>query len=745
MQTEQKNVVEARLALTEKPLLATSAERFLIMDELKSQYRELSQPRRFAKLFSILLSRVSTPVEEWDLVAGRCVDRELTEEEELRFQAYQKHPDALRKTTFFSSGHCTYSWQMLLDCGLPGLRARVREELERRDDPEEREFLLSIDQVYVAITDYLLRYAEAARSRGMEELAANLQAAATEAPQSFVVALQLLWAIALIDCAYVTPNPTLTLGRLDQLLYPFYERDLREGRLTRERAAEYITDYYCKHNLIMGRGEHQVGDSSNSTTFERIYCFDAPQYLLLAGTDEDGASAVNDLTLLFAECIDPSFKNPVVVVRYFKGMDQTCPALWHTLMQKALKSASMMFYNDGNVISTYERIGLPPEDARKYEHFGCNWPSPGDNCAWMRGTPSSAKFNVFQSEEEKRDLTPPYMFMNAEHGWPEDLMIVLRELAERESAGEEISIEDVYTGFFARMSDFLDRKLANRTREIDARRRRPSAVLTLSDCFLSHTLQNAQSVSACSKYYFELQSFQMFATVADSFIVVDRLVFCEKRLTLRQLLDAVDANFEGYPQILALCRNTDRYGSNAPHANAHVRRLAKTATDLAIEKSRPTLASHGFFLASCMQSDTWHLKIGEQYGATPDGRLANTPFSQNTRPSNGAAKNGLTAMLNSMLQLPTDGLLSGALNLDVSPDQFEGEEGVARFGAILGSYFNRGGLHAQVSAVGREELLDAQKHPTEHRDLRVRVTGYSGVFVDICPRLQKDIIDRFTE
>ena len=154
------------------------------------------------------------------------------------------------------------------------------------------------------------------------------------------------------------------------------------------------------------------------------------------------------------------------------------------------------------------------------------------------------------------------------------------------------------------------------------------------------------------------------------------------------------------------------------------------------------LKPDGFFLVPCLQSDTWHLKDGLQYGATPDGRLAGSSFTQNARPANGSCTNGLTAMFNSMLNIPRDGYLSGALNLDVDPKQFEGDDGIALFGAMLAVYFNRGGLHAQVTSVSAEDLLDAQLHPHLHRDLRVRVTGYSGVFVDICKSLQDDTIDR---
>ena len=165
--------------------------------------------------------------------------------------------------------------------------------------------------------------------------------------------------------------------------------------------------------------------------------------------------------------------------------------------------------------------------------------------------------------------------------------------------------------------------------------------------------------------------------------------------------------------------------------------------ELVIEKNKPYLEREGLFLVPCMQSDTWHLKYGEGFGATPDGRLANTPFSQNSRPSNGACTGGICAMFNSMLNLPQDGLVSGALNLDVDPREYSGECGKQTFRKILASYFNSGGLHAQISFADVEALKDARRNPHLHRDLRVRVTGYSGIFVDFCERLQDDVIERF--
>ncbi len=737
----KQNVEEAKRALTEKALFATSVERFLILDEFKSAYKELPQTRRFSKILSILLSRVSTPIEPYDLIAGRCVDRELNEAEEKAFAEYIKHPDYPANHLFYSSGHGTYSWELLVKKGIVGLREMAIERLSRAEDAEQQDFLTAMIEIYDAILAYIRRYAAQARAHGMEETAKNLETVAIGAPDSFASALQLLWIVTMINCAYVSENPTLTVGRLDQILYPLYQADIEKGILTRERAGDYITDYYCKHNLIMGRGEHQVGDETNSTTFSRIANFDAPQYLLLAGTDAEGNLAVNDLTELFAERIEPTFKNPVVVVRYVKDMDKSAPALWKTLTERALASASMMFYNDGNVTSTYRRLGLPPEDAARYEHFGCNWCSAGDRSAWMQTAPKSAEYHAYITPEEQQTVDIPFMRTNCPHGWAEDFMIVLRTLAERDA--ETVTIEDFYDLFFARMEAFIDRKLAILSRDLEIRQRHPSRVMNFGDCFLEESIQNAACATAKATYHFELQPFQMFGTVADCFIAVDQLVMIEKKLTLERLLQATEADFEGFPGVLALCRKAEKYGMDTPLSNQHAKRISRMASDLVIEKSRPYFEKQRLFLIPCMQSDTWHLKYGEMFGATPDGRRAHTSFSQNTRPTNGACKNGLTGMFNSMLNLPHDGLVSGALNLDVDRAPFQGESGTALFASLLAAYFNQGGLHAQVSALGAKDLIEAQKNPAAYRDLRVRVTGYSGVFVDLCERLQNDVIERF--
>jgi len=733
----QININEAKFALTEKPMLAVSAERFLILDQLRGAFPELPQPLRFSRMLSILLSEVSVPLEPHDLIAGRIVDRELTDEEAERFKEFHKYPLCLNGTVFLSSGHCAYDWDSLVTLGLPGLRTRAQTERASAKNDDERIFFDAMIEIYDAIAAYMHRYADAAASRGMDALAASLRNAADAPPTNFRDALQLLWIITLIDCSYITLNPTLTLGRMDILLAPLYEADLAAGRITRDEAAALITDYYCKHNLNMGRGEHQVGDETNSTTFRRILNFDAPQYLLLAGTDASGASAVNALTVLFAECIEPSFKNPVVLVRYHKGMAAAHPALWRTLMEKAMASASLMFYNDTTIIETFRKIGLPDDIARNYYHFGCNWAAPSTKASWVQGGPGSRAYAVTAEERRAVDEMPA-LAKSVRCNYPQMFLDILHDLADRPDA----AIEDFYDQFLARCRDRIAERLEYLSAETALRQKHPARVLTFGDCFLDESSAKHGCISAVSEYHFDLLPFQMFASVCDCFIAVDQLVFRDKRLTLAELRDALDADFAGYERTLAMCRAAEKYGMDTPLSNAHTARLSRAFLDLVVELSRPYLARERLFLEPCMQCDTHHLRFGRETGATPDGRLAGTPFSQNSRPCNGSCTNGLTGMFNAMLHLPSDRLLSGALNLDIDPRQFAGEEGCELFGMMLASYFDRGGLHAQITSVRVEDLIDAQKNPHAHRDLRVRVTGYSGVFVDITKPLQDDIINR---
>lgn len=737
------NVAEAKDSLTGKPWLAADAERINAAYDLCLDYEQMPFVDGFAKCISGILSRVSTPVDERDLIAGRVVDRELTPEEEEKFKFLCNSPHSPFRSYISGSGHCAYDWQMILDLGLPGLIGKARASMDEKKDEGRRAFLSAVIAVYTAIQDYILRYSAEAKRHGMTDLAETLCRAATEKPSDFRTALQLLWLITLIDCSYVTANPTLTVGRMDSLLWPFYKADIECGRLTREEAADLITDYYCKHNLNMGRGEHQIGHAE-STTFARIFNFDAPQYLLLGGSDSNGRAVVNDLTYLFAECIVPEFKNPVVVFYYVPGTDREHPGLWRTIADKALRSSSLMIYNDAVIKRGFRALGLPEEDFRDYHHFGCNWISPGYHSGWVFSGPTASAFGTFESEEERKEASKLFSgevnvnFNNVRSNYYTELIRVLKELSLKEDA----CIEDLYREFFRYVRFNLKNHMECMALIMRVRRRKPWLAINFTDCFTRGSIERGEAVAASGRYSYTNYSFKFFATAVDCFTAVDRLVFREHTLTLKELMDAVDDDFVGHEKTLALCRSVPKFGSDDPLSNAHAERLARTFADTVSEIAGPYIKSDRLFVYPSFQTDTMHLSTGTKSGATPDGRRAGTAFSQSTRPVNGACVNGLTGMFNSLLHIPFERYLSGGLNVDVDAGQFAGEEGRDAFAALLALYFNRGGLQTQVTAVSTQDLIDAQKDPQSHRDLRVRVTGYSGVFVDLTKKLQDDIIER---
>ena len=751
-----ENIREAERALTEKPMYAVSIERVEILERLKSKFTELPQPLRFARVLTELLSEVSVPLKPYDLIAGRQVDRALTDEEEALFQRFDKADDNPYQTFIFGSGHGAYSWEKLTAYGLPGF-IRLAEEgvmeteaalFEKKDGAvketlllqEKADFFRALAEVYRAIQAFMLRYAAAADNAGMQTLSVRLRDAAMTVPGHFDTALQLLWIVCFIDCSYLTLNPTLTLGRMDQFLYPLYEKDLKEGYMTREEMGDLITDYYCKHNLNMGRGEHQNGDDENSTGFGRILNFDAPQYLILGGKDSESRPAVNDLSLLFAERIVPSFKNPVVVTRYFTDMNTISPAFYDVLIEKAFGSASLMFYNEDSAYPVYEKIGIPEEDARNMDLFGCNWPALGDLSMWMNMIPPLDKVPAFEEIKGETELGVPFQRALTPFSWPETITDILKKFAEADNA--PTSIDDFYEELRKNVEIYIGRARKRREKEIFYRAMRPSALLNFTDCFFFDAVRTGTSAGVCCKYHMDLAPFQMFGTVTDSLTVIDALCFRDRKLTLKELYDALQHNFEGTPEILAYCRNVPKYGSDDAFSDYHTERLADMVSDIIISDNAAHLRDRGLYLAPSLECDTWHFKYGRGYGATPDGRLAGMSFSQNAAPSPGSAVNGLSAMFNALLHAGQGRFLSGALNLDVDPRVYTGEYGRKMFAALLAVYFNRGGLHAQISSVSVDELLDAQLHPERHRDLRVRVTGYSGVFVDICKDLQDDIIRR---
>ena len=706
-------VEEAISSLCDKEVRSTTLERLRLTREADALVDGLPQPRQLGDGVYHLLDRTSVPVAAHDLILGRTPEEVPDREEEAFFQetlaGWNGSP---RPSWMKGGGHECFAWPRLLRLGLPGLEDFATRELERRTsngaDEATLDFLRGSVRIYQAFRNYACRYAAAAREAGLIEPAARCGTLSLRPPQTFAEALQLIWLVGHPYCTMLTSNPTLTFGRLDEMLLPFYEGDLAAGRLCREEAGDLIEDFYCKNNLVLGRGEHQMGGSSDKDTgWARNLTYDAPQYIVLAGRGADGTTVAGDLTELFLERIVPRFENPVVVVRYTTDMPEP---IWRLACDKMRANASAMVYNDEDIVPAMVGSGIADADAVTYTMHGCNWPDiPG------------IQMNTFT-----HFLVLPK---------------ILREalLATEDTPG---GIDGLYTAMTRLLRAEIDEGFERARADRATWDERVPGILRVDDCFLDGPIARARSWQLGGvRYNTIVCSICGIATTADGLAAIQEGISAPGAPLMDDFGSAAREDFADSEALRQRCLNAPKFGQDDDRADRHAVRVLDLVLKEIDRASR--LGTPDEVIAfRCMETDMRHLRIGTELGATPDGRRAGDPISENTSPVPGSCRRGPTAMFKSLAKLPFNRINSGALNLRLQPKLFAGEAGLTRLATLLRTYFDLGGLQVQLSLASVEQLRDAQIHPERHRDLMVRITGYSAAFVDMTRTAQDEIIRR---
>lgn len=697
--------------LRNKSPRSTFLERALLCAEASERFHHL-HPAVFAgRGLEYVLERASCPVEPHDILLGRFPEVIPDEEEEKQFQAAM---DTIDQYDFYLTdhGHTPLDWEEIVRIGLGGYSAKCSEQLERRrleGDENKTRFLEGAEIIYKAISKYILRYAEAAEAAGHTYGAELCRAVATEPPVTFAEALQLVLMINNVYCVYgVFANATLCCGRMDDYLLPFYLRDVENGTLTREDAGYLIDDFNCKCAIPLGRGEHQMsGKSECATGWKRNPVYDSPTYIIIGGYSLRGDHRENPLTKLFAERIHPRLENPVYVLR---RTDDTPRDVMDTFLSKMRENATVIIYNDETMIPSFEYSGVEKCDAVNYTIHGCNWPDiQGLNTYRVLGV--SLAHLICESIFD-------------ENGVPR------REYS---------SIDEVYRDVGESYRALFRQKI----REVDFDRHDIDEMylLRLSDCFKRGILEAAQCGYSAIKYPFIHNRLLYIGTGADIMSSIDFNVFGGK-LTLEKMGEAIRHNFEGCEDVLKLCRNAPKYGHDDEFADGHAVRLMTLLTDIIYEESFDSeTGERTVFAPTVTITDMGHIDDGGGFGATPDGRRAGEPFSDNLSPAKGQS-NAVTSLFKSVTKLPFNRISSGALNVRLSPSMVSGDEGLARMNALFETYFKLGGMQLQLSVVDADTFRAAKVDPEGYRDLMVRITGYSAVFVDMGNDAQDEIIRR---
>ncbi len=672
-------------------------------------------------------------------------------------------------------GHVTVQYDKVLAIGYEGILAQVEEELGRchpgdADYCTRSQFLQAVIISCKAVIRYAVRYAslaeqeagactDPARRQELLRIAANCRKVPAKGATSFYEACQSFWFVQQL-LQIESSGHSISPGRFDQYMYPYYKADLDAGRLTREFAQELIDCIWVKLNDL-----NKCRDAASAEGFAGYSLF---QNLIVGGQDKDGVDVTNDLSFM---CITASkhvfLPQPSLSIRVWNKSP-------HALLLKAADLTRTgiglpAYYNDEVIIPSLLSRGLTLEDAREYNIIGCVEPQKAGK---TEGWHDAAFYNMCRPLE--------LVFSN---GWDK---------------GEKISIETGRVEDMATFEEFYDAYkkqqeynislLVNADNAIDVAHATRCPLPFLS-CMVDDCIKRGKTVQEGGAVYNFTgpQGFGI-ANMADSLYAIKKLVYEEKKVTMAEYKKALAMNYgqgfdaisageivtqilkemehsglavdesqvagmitavmetqlppeekKRYEEILELIGQVPKFGNDIEEVDMFARDVAYTYT-------RPLLQYHnprgGQFQAGLYPVSA-NVPLGAQTGATPDGRLAHTPVADGVSPSAGKDVHGPTAAANSVAKLDHGIASNGTLfNQKFHPTALSGEKGLENFVALIRSYFDQKGSHMQFNVVDRQTLLDAQAHPEQYAHLVVRVAGYSALFTTLSKSLQDDIIRR---
>jgi formate C-acetyltransferase len=692
---------------------ACYVERERALRELAPAAHALPTPERYPWVLCRLLQRLSTPVGTDDVFLGRMV--------EARSPDWATLAD-LNRGLLPSRGHLTLDWPTLLNKGLSGVAAEAQATAKRLGTAEAADFATCADACIRAVAQFAQRYAAAVRKTAAaapEFAQANLLRAADaldvvpDRPAYDVLsALQSVWFVHLVTSCCIGRRD-FAFGRMDRYLLPFYERGIADGSLTRESATTLLAHFLMKANEI-------TGTATWNHAQKPIPCQSSKQYLMLAGRDADGYEQTNDLTELILDAAKlVRMPQPVLTV----CMDTDSSDRLKTMVAAATPElgSQIHVYNDRIVQANLRRKGLSSELAAEYTMGGCCRLEIGGVTTFLERHDSMAHWLL----AALNGGTPP----TPEGPW-------WHESAET----PPIPAPDALTTWDAVLDAFRDVVKAQLHAYGEARRNslrqwahsKPFHFesLLLRDCVARGKDCDAGGTRhVCLGHYFD-----GIATVADSLYTIKTLVFDQRRFTLPELLGITARNFAGHEALREeILHRLPKFGNDHEEVDACAARAARIVLDALDEIP----LQPGQFTVGGFYSLHNHHHIGRELPATPDGRLAGQPISENQSPTYGTDTQGITALLKSVARLPLERTPQGGLNVT-----FGGRMPADTVRALLDSYFAQGGLHVGFTFMDRETLQGAQAHPERYRTLTVRMYGFSEYFTALSPHEQNELIER---
>lgn len=551
------------------------------------------------------------------------------------------------------------------------------------------------------------------RKAELEQIAKNLEVVPAHKPQTFWQAIQLYWFTHLAVTTELNPWDAFSPGRLDQHLNPYYEADVEAGILDDEHALELLECLWVK--FYNQPAPVKVGitlkESATYTDFANINT---------GGVTPEGKNGVNNVSYLILDCMDEmKLVQPNSNVTISKKTPQKFLKRACEISRKGWGQPA--FYNTEAQITELINAGKSLEDARRGGSSGCVETGAWGNEAYIltgyMNIPKIFQLTLFNGFDEYSGKQ-----LGLQLGYAKDFK----------------TFDELWAAFKKQLKHFVDIKIrGNNVIERLYAEEMPAPCLSVvtNDCISNAKDYNAGGARYNTNY---IQGVGI-GTVTDCVASVKYNVFDEKNFTMEELIDAMEHDFEGYDYIYSLVHDkTPKYGNDDDYADELMREIFDLYHDTIV--GRPNMKGGKYGID--MLPTTCHVYFGDVILATPNGRKAHKPVSEGISPEKSADTNGPTAVIKSCAKMDHLATAGTLLNQKFTPNVVAGEAGLNNMASLVRSYFAMDGHHIQFNVVDRQTLIEAQKHPEDHKDLIVRVAGYSDFFRNLDKPLQDEIIER---
>ncbi len=666
----------------------------------KEKLSHLPQIEQYAEAFYTAFCEMAPRITEGELIVGRSTIPLVPEQKKEWDEKYEAIAEEyFLATDMGMDSHMAIDYDLVLKEGVNGIIARVEEYIKFCTDKEKLSYYKACKRCLQAVIKHAENYSVAALEMSktvddpqtkaeLEVISEICKKVPANPAESFYEAVQSTHFIT--HCITYNPLRRYTqqfqLGRPDRYLLPYYEKDIKSGKITKEFAQLLLDCFGIKINTRVPSG--------------------VSSGYMVGGRDSEGNIVANDLTEMLMRVVDNiRLVYPAVGLCYTEGMPDKYLKIACEILSKGHSHPAI--FNDDVIRKGLIHYGIPQEEANNYIHSTC-----------VEITPIAAS-NVW--------VASPYTNMAQ----------LLLDIMDREYDSFEELMDTLLALLDERIKNNIDKENEGRVL------RKKSTINPLLSSLVNDCLERGLDIDAGgARYNWTMPSFVGMANLVDSLFAIKKLVFEEGKLTIKEYKNILEQNFEGNEALRQhILNNIAKYGNDIDEIDNYFTLLTEHIVEECKKHGGPY--SNGNLIPSVF---CWikHEMFGRETIATPDGRLEGFPLGDGSGPCQGREMNGPTASVLSSTKWDHSKFIGGvAVNLKFSKASL-GKDSIGTMLAIIKTYLKRGGFETQINVVDNDTLIKAQKNPEQYKDLIVRIGGYSDYFVRLSPQMQAEVILRTT-